>query len=87
MERLREAYHTALAQGQFRLWTPESDPTPWLDYFLQVLEAHRERVESKVALEREVVDYPPLQRQILETVREHGNVDAALLEAVACPSA
>jgi len=79
MEQLREVYHVALSQGQFRLWTPEANPEPWLDYFLQVLDAHRERIEATVALEREATDYPPLQRRILETVREHGNVDAALL--------
>jgi Fic family protein len=79
MERRRESYHVGLAQGQFRLWTPKANPGPWLEYFLQVLDAHRERIEANVALEREVIDYPPLQRRILETVREHGNVDAALL--------
>ncbi len=36
-------------------------------------------IETTLALERPVDEYPPLQRRILETVREHGNVDAALL--------
>ena len=44
-----------------------------------MLDRHRESVEAKIALERQVQDYPPLQRAILETVREHGNVGAALL--------
>jgi Fic family protein len=79
MEQRREIYHESLAQAQKWIWTAEADPSPWLDYFLQVLEGHREALEIRMALEREVDDYPPLQRRILKTVREHGNVDAALL--------
>jgi predicted HTH transcriptional regulator len=48
-------------------------------FFLTVFGRHRERLETKLELERQVQDYPPLQRTILETVREHGTVDAALL--------
>jgi Fic family protein len=79
MEQRREIYHDATAQAQKRIWTSESDPTPWLEYFLQVLDGHRESIEIAIARERPVDEYPPLQRRILETVREHGNVDAALL--------
>ena len=32
-----------------------------------------------MALELQVRDYPPLQRSILETIREHGTVDASVL--------
>ena len=79
MEQRRAMYHDALALAQKRIWISESDPTPWLEYFLHVLEGQRERIESTLALERPVGEYPPLQRRILEAVREHGNVDAALL--------
>ena len=34
---------------------------------------------QKIELERDVLDYPPLQQAILSTVREHGSVDAGLL--------
>ena len=50
-----------------------------LDSVHRLLDRHRDRVAVKVELEKQTVDYPPLQRSILETVREHGTVNAALL--------
>lgn len=79
IEELRVEHDGAVLQSQTGLWTDQADLEPWLNFFLKVLERHRARVEAKLALEREVEDYPPLQRVILETVREHGNVGAALL--------
>ena len=79
MEERRDDYHEARSRAQARLWTDEADLTPWLVFFLQVLGRHRAKVKVKLALERKVQDFPPLQRSILEAVREHGDVDAALL--------
>jgi Fic family protein len=79
MEDLRDHYHDAFDRTQTRFWSGEGNLEPWLEFFLEVLDRHRERVEVKVELEKQTVDYPPLQRSILETVREHGTVNAALL--------
>ncbi len=79
MEERRDEHDGAILRSQTGLWTEQADLTPWLNLFLEVLDRHRESVEAKIALERQVHDYPPLQRAILETVREHGNVGAALL--------
>jgi len=79
IEDLRSEYHDAICASQTHLWTDEADLEPWLDFFLKALGRHRQRVETKIELERQVQDYPPLQRAILETIHEHGNVDAALL--------
>jgi len=79
VEALRCDYQQGLLKSQTRLWSGEADLHPWLAFFLLTLDRQRERVEAKVALERESHDYPPLQRAILETVREHGDADAALL--------
>lgn len=79
VEELRERYQQTQYRAQTGLWTGEGDIEPWLGFFVEVLDRHRERVATKLVLEREVRDYPPLQRVILETVREHGDVDAGLL--------
>jgi len=79
MEELRETFTDAFDRAQTRLWTGESDLEPWLDYYLDVLDDHRERVEAKLELERGAAAQSPLQRRILEVVREHGDVDAGLL--------
>lgn len=79
MEELRDEYYQAFDDAQTHLWSGDADVTPWLRLFLEVMNRHLERVEVKVNLERNVRDYPPLQQRILETVREHGSVDAGLL--------
>ena len=79
MEELRHEYFSSLSRSETRLWADHSNLEPWLIFFLTVFGRHRERLETKLELERQVQDYPPLQRTILETVREHGTVDAALL--------
>jgi Fic family protein len=79
IEKSRETYLETLMQARVKLWSGEGNLEPWLLFFLEMLDSHRERMETKLALERQSQTFPPLQREILETVREHGSVDAALL--------
>ncbi len=79
IEGLRESYYAAMDLAQTRIWTADADVAPWLSFFLEVLDRHRQRVETKLELERAVEAYPPLQQAILAAVREHGSVDAGLL--------
>jgi len=79
IENNKSAYLEALMQARARLWSGEADLEPWLRFFLRMLDSHRERLEAKLALERQAYEFPPLQREILETIKEHGSVDAALL--------
>lgn len=79
MEESREAYYDAFDHAQSGIWTGEVNFAPWLDYFLGILDRQRERLELKLALERGHADLTPLQRTILDAVREHGSVDAGLL--------
>ena len=79
LEAQREEYQTSFSRSHTMLWTGEADLTPWLTFSLEALGHQRERLEATMALEQQVQDYPPLQRVIVEAVREHGSVDAALL--------
>jgi Fic family protein len=79
LEADRAAYLDALFQARAGVWSGDADLQPWLEFFLAALERHRTRVETKLTLERDALEFPPLQRQILETVREHGTVNASLL--------
>ncbi len=81
MEEMRDQYHDALDAAETRLWTGEADISPWLAFFLQALRRQTERVQAKVGLERQVLELSALQRTIVDTVREHGAVGAALLLA------
>lgn len=79
MEDLREVYYDTFDQSQSGMWSGDANVSPWLEYFMEVLDRHRENVEAKLTLERAAADLSPLQRAILDTVREHGTVDAGLL--------
>jgi Fic family protein len=79
VELLRDRFYDAYDVSQTKVWTDQANPLPWLEFFAEVVDRHRQRVEVKGRLERADFDYAPLQRAILETVREHGTVDAKLL--------
>ena len=79
IEELRERYYQAYDEAQRQFWRGEAELTPWLTFLCEVLARHRERVEKKLERERTSLEFPPLQRAILDAVAEHGTVDAALL--------
>lgn len=79
IEDLRLEFHSAFDEAQTRLWHGEANLEPWLTFLLEVLDRHRDRVRLKAELETGALSLTPLQQSILETVREHGSVDAALL--------
>ena len=79
IEDLRDEYQDAFDKSQTRFWTGESKIEPWLEFCVRALDRHRERVDLKIALEQRANDFPPLQKAILQAVREHGTVGAGLL--------
>ncbi len=81
IEETRESYYGAYDLAETRLWTGEGNLEPWLSYFLEALTEHSRRAQSTLDLELRALQLSPLQTRILETIREHGSVDAALLLA------
>jgi Fic family protein len=79
LEEMRADYFDALDAAETRLWSGEADVERWLVFYLNVLETHGDMLQSKLDLERRALEFTPLQRRILETVREHGTVGAGLL--------
>mgnify|MGYP001765328224 CR=1 FL=1 len=81
LEEMRNEYHEALDASETHFWQGEADLEPWVRFFLGALSRHRERVEAKLDIERRASDLTALQRSILDAVREHGTVGAAILLA------
>jgi Fic family protein len=79
LEDKRTDYFNALDAAETMLWSGEADIESWLVFYLHVLQTHCEMLQSKLDLERRALEFTPLQRKILETVREHGTVGAGLL--------
>jgi hypothetical protein len=78
-DEMRLGYYDAIDASQTKLWTAEADLTPWLTFFLRGLSVLATRLQAKVDLEVQARELPPLQRAILETIREHGTGAASLL--------
>ncbi len=79
VEEMRAGYYQALDASQTHLWSGEANLEPWVSFFLEAMRRHRERLEAKMEIEERALDLPPLQRAILDTVREHGTAAAGLL--------
>ena len=78
-DEMRLGYYDAIDASQTKLWTDEADLTPWLTFYLRALSVLATRLQAKVDLELQARELPPLQRAILETIREHGTGAASLL--------
>jgi len=79
VEERREALYEAYDGSQTRLWSGEADLEPWLDFFMDRLQDQSSRVAAVVEEERRAGRFSPLQRAIVEAVREHGTAEAGLL--------
>lgn len=80
-DEMRFAYYDAIDEAQTKIWTNEADLRPWMTYFIDSLQAVTMRLQSKLDLESRARELPPLQRAILDTIRENGTGAAALLMA------
>jgi Fic family protein len=78
-DELRFAYYDAIDGAQTKIWTEEADLTPWMTFFVQCLQALMMRLEAKIDAESRAKELPPLQRAILDTIRENGTGAASLL--------
>ncbi len=79
IEALRNEFQESVATAQTRFWGGGPNVETWIEFFVKVLDRHREKVDLKIALEQRTHAFPPLQQAILEAVREHGTVGAGLL--------
>lgn len=80
-DELRFAYYDAIDQAQTKIWTDESDIAPWMSFFFESLQALTMRLQAKLDLESRARELPPLQRAILDTIRDNGTGAASLLMA------
>ena len=80
-DEMRFAYYDAIDQAQTKIWTDEADLTPWMSFFLESLQALTMRLQATIDLEARARELPPLQRAILDAIRENGTGVASLLMA------
>lgn len=80
-DEMRFEYYDAIDHAETKIWTEDADLAPWLAFFVAALETLTARLHAKLDLEVRARELPPLQRAIIETIREHGTGAASLLIA------
>lgn len=80
-DELRLAYYDAIDEAETKIWTDEADLTPWMSFFVESLQLLTMRLKGTIDLETRARELPPLQRAILDTIRENGTGAASLLMA------
>jgi len=78
-EEHRAAFYDAFDASSTKIWSGEANLSPWLEFFSGCLARVADRVQGKVDGERRTLEFSPLQRAIVEAIREHGTAGAALL--------
>lgn len=79
IEECRESVEEAFERSGAKFWTGEADLEPWVDSFVGLVARMSDRLRTKLELERDLLNFSPLQQSILHSIWEHGNVDAGLL--------
>ncbi len=78
VEETKDSYYRALRATQQSLGTDKPEWEPWISYFLQTLQRHKQRLAAKLERERVVLgSLPELSVRLLELVRERGRISVA----------
>lgn len=93
IERSKESYYLALRKTQTTLFLVHSDAwaqaddnpnfTPWLNFFLKMLQKQKIHLEQKMLKEKTVaMNLPLLSSQILTLLHEHGSLNISDFEQI-----
>lgn len=82
IERNKENYYMALRKSQatFRSEYPEYEP--WVLFFLKALHAQKKILSQKIEKERILVKLSGLSRQIIDIVKDHGELSISQIESI-----
>lgn len=82
IEKNKDSYHLALRRTQGSFKSDNSDYMPWLLFFLNALDAQKEALSRKVERENVFAKLPKLSLQIIEIVKDHGELSISEIESV-----
>jgi Fic family protein len=87
IEQNKEAYYLALRQTQGTIRTKTPNWGPWVDFFLQSMQAQMRRLKAKVEQEKLMMaTMPELSLRIYELVRDQGRLTVAEAERATAAS-
>lgn len=82
IEENKGRYYLALRRAQGTLNTDNSRLNDWVLFFLKSMKAQKDNLSQKIEIEKEAMKQPPLAQEILTLVRNHGQVNNSMIQAV-----
>ena len=82
IEKNKDSYYLALRRTQGSFKSDNPDYMPWLLFFLNALDAQKEALSRKVERENVFAKLPKLSLQIIEIVKDHGELSISEIESV-----
>lgn len=82
IEKNKDNYYLALRRSQatFRSENPEYES--WIFFFLNALDAQKEMLSQKIEREKIFIKLPKLSRQIIDLVKDHGELSISDIESI-----
>jgi len=82
IEKNKDNYYLALRRTQGSFKSEDPDYAPWLTFFLDALDAQKEMLARKIERENVFTKLPKLSRQIIELVKDHGELSISEIESI-----
>lgn len=78
----KDRYYMALRKAQITIETDDSGLGVWILFFLESLKKQKDTLEKKIERENIMIKLPPLSREIISIVKEHGQTTISDIEAI-----
>ncbi len=82
IERNKDNYYLALRKTQSTFESGRPEYGPWILFFLNALDTQKEMLARKIEREKVIIKLPKLSRQILELVKDHGELSISEIESI-----
>jgi len=82
IEKNKDNYYLALRKSQATFKSEDPEYEPWISFFLNALDAQKEMLSQKIERENIFVKLSKLSRQIIDLVKDHGELSISDIESI-----
>ncbi len=82
IEKNKDNYYLALRKSQATFKSENPKYEPWISFFLNALDAQKEMLSQKIEREKIFIKLSKLSRQIIDLVKDHGELSISDIESI-----
>ncbi len=82
IEKNKDNYYLALRKSQATFKSEHSEYEPWISFFLNALDAQKEVLSRKIKREQSLMKLSRLSLQIIDLVKDHGELSISEIESI-----